>query len=111
MASNTRKNTSLFGNVPKVNTDTNAQSDANVQPGANETVQPAGGESKDTVNSSLADQIQNSLAGKKAGKEKISGYVPVELAAQFKATCKANKNKQSDVIEQLLRLYVSSANK
>lgn len=111
MASNTRKNTSLFSNVPKVNTDTNAQSDANVQPGANEIVQPAGGESKDTVNSSLADQIQNSLAGKKAGKEKISGYVPVELAARFKATCKANKNKQSDVIEQLLRLYVNSANK
>lgn len=104
MASNTKKNTSLFGNVPKVNADTN------IQPEAKEIVQPVSDDNKDTIDSSLAAQIQNNLAGKKAGKEKISGYVPVELAAQFKATCKANKNKQSDVIEQLLRLYVNSAN-
>ena len=110
MASNTKKNTSLFGNVPKVNADANVQSNTDIQTEAKEVVQPVSNENKDTMNSSLAAQIQNSLAGKKAGKEKISGYVPVELAAQFKATCKANKNKQSDVIEQLLRLYVNSAN-
>ena len=31
MASNTKKNTSLFGNVPKVNVDVNDQSDARIQ--------------------------------------------------------------------------------
>lgn len=110
MASNTKKNASLFGNVPKVNADANIQSNTDIQPEAKEAVQPVSDENKDAMDSSLAAQIQNNLAGKKAGKEKISGYVPVELAAQFKATCKANKNKQSDVIEQLLRLYVNSAN-
>lgn len=110
MASNTKKNTSLFGNVPKVNVDVNDQSDARIQQKTKEVAQPISNENKNAMDSSLAAQVQNSLAGKKAGKEKISGYVPVELAAQFKATCKANKNKQSDVIEQLLRLYVNSAN-
>ena len=84
MASNTKKNTSLFGNVPKVNVDVNDQSDARIQQETKEVAQPISNENKNAMDSSLA--------------------------AQFKATCKANKNKQSDVIEQLLRLYVNSAN-
>ena len=44
MASNTKKNTSLFGNVPKVNVDVNDQSDARIQQKTKEVAQPISNE-------------------------------------------------------------------
>lgn len=105
MAKLTKKENALnlFSEVPQVNIskDTRAKKKTETE---KEIESPVVEES--AVPTNIAKKVQQQIKKSNPKKGKISGYVEADLLDEFKELCKKRNLKLSDVLEQLIKIYV-----
>lgn len=96
MAKATKKESALdmFGNIPAVKT----QKKEIEKEKTKSTGMPT----------NIVEKVQKGIEKTYPKKSKISAYADAELIEQFKKTCKERGLKFSDVLEQLISLYVNN---
>lgn len=102
MAKSTKKENALdmFGNIPSVKINNEDKIEETKQD-KKETI-----EHETIIPTEIAKKVQYEIKKANPEKGKISAYVEMETLEKFKSLCKKRGLKLSDVLEQLITIYV-----